>query len=267
MRAVGVDGAEVTVNPDLRLPVLFDPAKTYSIATPESRKMLAEELRRHGKRITAFCLHSRFDERPEQEIELTITTARAAAELGAPAVRLDMVPRKINDLDAFLNFAVDTGRKIVEGTGDIAVRFGVENHGPVTNRPDFLRRLFDGVGSKRFGLTLDVGNFYWFGHPLSKVYDLCAEFAPWTCHVHCKNIRYPQADRERQRDMGHRYADCRCPIDEGDIDYARFAQVLRQHGYRGDLCIDDESLGTFPKDQRGAILKRQVGFLQRIASP
>ena len=58
------------------------------------------------------------------------------------------------------------------------VTFAVENHSHTTNDPAFLTALLDGVGSKRLGLTLDIGNFYWFGHPLGKVYELCETFAP-----------------------------------------------------------------------------------------
>jgi sugar phosphate isomerase/epimerase len=265
MRAVGLDGIEATVNPDSSLPLLFGTDKAFSIADADGRKALSAELEKQGRKICAFCLHNRFDERPDEEIALTIKTARAASEMGIPAVRLDIVPRKVMDPDEFLKLGIRVGRKVTEATQDLPVRFGVENHGTTTNRPEFLRKLFGGVGTNRFGLTLDVGNFYWWGHPLSKVYDYFAEFAPWVCHVHCKNIRYPQADRERQREMGWKYAEYRYPIDQGDIDYARVVRILRKSGYRNDLCIDDESLSLFPKDQHGAILKRVTDYLRRMA--
>ncbi|MBN1343794.1 MAG: sugar phosphate isomerase/epimerase [Phycisphaerae bacterium] len=265
MDAVGVDGAEVLVNPDMTMPNMVAPGKTYSIATPDDIKRLADELADKKRQIGALCLFSRFDDRPEQEVDLTVKTARAAAALGSPVVRIDLVPHKIKDPDEYVKFCIKIGRQIVDATKDLPVRFGVENHGGTTNRPEFLRSVFDGIGSKRFGLTLDAGNFYWFGHPLSKLYDIYAEFAPWTCHVHCKSIRYPEADRQRQREMGWKYAECRCPIYEGDIDYERLARILRKSGYQGDLCIDDESLRKFPEDQRGEILKKDVAFLRRIA--
>jgi sugar phosphate isomerase/epimerase len=264
MRAVGLDGTEATVEPDGGLPLLARAGKSFSIAGSDRTRELGDEMKEQRKAITAFCLHNRFDERPDQEIELTVKTARAAAQLGIPAVRLDIVPRKIMDQDDFLKLAVTVGRKIVEATQDLRVRFGVENHGPTTNRPEFLRRMFDGIGSRRFGLTLDIGNFYWFGHPLSRLYDIFAEFAPWVCHTHCKNIRYPEAEREKQRPMGWKYSEYCCPVYEGDIDYQRVIQVLRKAGYRGDLCLDDESLGRFPKDRRREVLKKDVEFLRRM---
>ena len=106
-------------------------------------------------------------------------------------------------------------------TADTGVRFGIENHGNTTNDPEFLAALFDGVGSKRLGLTLDTGNFYWFGHPLSKLYGLYEQFAPRAFHTHCKSIRYPEDDRERQRPMGWKYGEYNGPIYDGDIDFGR----------------------------------------------
>ncbi len=265
MRATGVDGAEVMVRLDGSLPYVGPKGTVHSIAGPDGVKKLGDEVRRHKQHIAAFCTLNRYDEHREQEIAITIKAARAAAEIGVPVVRIDLVPSKIKDADAFVRFSIAVGRELVDATKDLPVRFGVENHGTTTNRPDFLRRVFDGVGTKRFGITLDVGNFYWFGHPLSKLYDIYTEFAPWACHFHAKSIRYPQADRERQRKPGWKYRECRCPVYEGDIDYQRVVAILCKSNYRGDLCIDDESIGTFPKAQQREVLKKDADFLRGIA--
>jgi sugar phosphate isomerase/epimerase len=265
MKAIGIEGAEVTVKRDLSLPHMFAPGKTYSIATADAIKQLGEALGRARRKISAFCLLNRYDEHPDKEIDWTVRTARAAADLGVPVVRIDLVQSKIKAREAFAEFSIKVGRTIVEATRNLPVRFGVENHGGTTNRPEFLRKVFDGIGTKRFGITLDVGNFYWFGHPLSKLYDIYTEFAPWACHFHAKSIRYPVADRERQREMGWKYGQYRCPIYEGDIDYDRVGAILRKSGYSGALCIDDESIRTFPKPQRREILKKDAEFLRRLA--
>ena len=75
--------------------------------------------------------------------------------------------------------------------------------------------LFAGVGSKRLGLTLDTGNFYWYGHPLSKVYELYEMFASRVFHTHCKSIGYPAEEREKQRPMGWQYVKYHGPIYSG----------------------------------------------------
>lgn len=266
MRAFGADGIEVTVNMNRSLPMLFAPGKTFSIANADRIKELADELRKQDKKISAFCLHNNYDAHPKEEIDLTVATAKAAAQLGVPAIRLDIQATKTTDPAKFLAFAISTGKAIIDATSDLSVRFGIENHGRTTNKPEFLREMFEGVGSKRWGLTLDTGNFYWFGHPLTKLYDIYTEFAPWACHTHCKSIHYPsEADRERQRPMGWKYGQYCCPINEGDIDFRKVAGILRKAGYRGDLCIEDESLGRLPKDQRRVALKKELDLLHQVA--
>ncbi|MBN1492135.1 MAG: sugar phosphate isomerase/epimerase [Phycisphaerae bacterium] len=263
MKAIDVDGTEVSVMLDGTCPHLFGPKK-YSIATPDDVKALHEDLQANGCRIGAFCLHNHFDERPDEEVELVVKAAKAARVLGVPALRLDVVARKIKDVDEFLTFAVGIGRRIVKATEDAPVRFGVENHGAITNRPEFLRKMFDGVGSKRFGLTLDTANFYWFGHPLSKLYSIFEEFAPVACHTHCKSIHYPEAEREKQRLMGWEYEKYFCPVYEGDIDFKRLAAIFAKAGYEGDLCIENESLRRAPKEKRREILEKEVAFLRGL---
>jgi sugar phosphate isomerase/epimerase len=119
------------------------------------------------------------------------------------------------------------------------------------------------VDSPRLGLTLDLGNWYWFGHPLSTVYEIYAKYGPRTVHTHVKSIRYPQELREQQREIGYRYGEYCCPLDEGDLDFARAIRILRENGYDGDLVIEDESLGKFPPEERAGVLRRDVATLRR----
>lgn len=265
MDEIGVEGTEATVTLDGNCPGLFDGDGTHSIATPDGVKRLGEALAASRKKISAFCLHNRFDERADEELALARLTSNAAADLGVTAIRIDVVPRKIQEEEEFLRFSIDIGKRLVDMTSDTNVRFGVENHGGTTNKPDFLRRLFHGIGSKRYGSTLDTANFYWFGHPLSKLYDIYTEFAPWACHTHCKSINYPEPEREKQRERGWEYGKYNCPIYQGDIDFDRVADILRNAGYEGDLCIENESLGRFDESERARILKREADMLRDIA--
>ena len=99
-------------------------------------------------------------------------------------------------------------------------------YGTVTNEPSFLERLFDGVGSEHLGLTLDTGNFYWFGHPLDDVYRLYEKFAPRAFHTHIKSIAYPEERRNVRRPMGWEYGKYASPIHQGDIDFRRVIGIL-----------------------------------------
>ncbi len=267
MKAIGADGVEVLVKLDLSCEYLMDGETKHSLADANSIRALGQRFKGANKRIVAFCLSNQFDGRPDEEVACTVKVAEAAAELGVPAVRLDFVPRQLKDNeDEFLKLSVSLARRIIEQTKGSGIRFGVENHGGTTNKIEFLRKFFAEVGSERFGLTLDTGNFYWFGYPLSQLYDIYAEFAPVTFHTHCKSIAYPESEREKRRQTGWEYGKYCSPVYEGDIDFARVASLLRQAGYCGSLCIENESLGRVSVEQRVGILAREVDHLRAVAT-
>ena len=263
MKAVGVDGIEVAVNDKLELSYLRHPDKKYTIADAAGIKALHADVQAAGLRITAIAMSNHFDQRPDFEVELGQRVAEAAKALGVPAVRIDVVPRKLKR-DAFLPFSIDVLKRLMAATESTGVRFGIENHGNTTNDPQFLSPLLAGVASDRLGLTLDTGNFYWFGHPLSKVYEFVEQFATRVFHTHCKSIHYPVDQREKQRPMGWRYGELTCPITEGDIDYARVVGVLKKVGYGNDMCIENESLGHVKPEAVADVLKKEVQLLRRV---
>jgi sugar phosphate isomerase/epimerase len=263
MRSIGAEVVEATITEDLSLPGLFHPGRKYSAATPTGIEQLAADASAANCRISALCTFNRFAERPDLEVQWCSKAARAAKALGIRVIRIDVVPQKLARAE-FLPLAVKTLKRLIEATDDTGVAFAIENHGDTTNDPEFLKPLFDRVGSKRLGLTLDTGNFYWFGHPLSKVYELFQAFAPRVFHTHCKSIKFPQPEREKQRPMGWEYGKYNCPIYEGDIDFRRVLLPLIRAGYTGDLCVEDESLGRFPADERGNILAKEVRYLKDL---
>jgi len=263
MRSIGAEVVEATITEDLSLPGLFHPGRKYSAATPTGIEQLAADAKAANCRISALCTFNRFAERPDLEVQWCSKAARAAKALGIRVIRIDVVPQKLARAE-FLPLAVKTLRRLIEATDDTGVAFAIENHGDTTNDPEFLKPLFDRVGSKRLGLTLDTGNFYWFGHPLSKVYELFEAFAPRVFHTHCKSIQFPQPEREKQRPMGWEYGKYNCPIYEGDIDFRRVLLPLIRAGYTGDLCVEDESLGRFPAGERGNILAKEVRYLKDL---
>jgi sugar phosphate isomerase/epimerase len=152
--------------------------------------------------------------------------------------------------------------RVLDGTRGSRVGLAIENHGTQGNDPDFLEGLFKAVGSKRLGLTMDVGNFYWAGYPIDEVYDILRRLAPHAMHTHIKNIRYPEDIRNTRRQPGFEYGRYVCPIPEGDLDIRKIAGFLRDAGYHNDLCIEDESLGKFDQATRRTHIREAVTFLQ-----
>ncbi len=263
LKQIGADCFEADLNDDLALPSLVAPGKTYSIATPQGIAELRADLRAHRCRISAFCMHNQFDSRLDQEIAMTTRTVLAAEQLGVKTVRIDVVPRKLKP-EEFLPFAIKAGKALCAATPKSKVRFGIENHGKVTNDPDFMEQLIAGVGSKRLGITLDTANLYWWGHPLDKVYQIYERFAPLVWHTHCKSIAYPEEKRNIQREMGWEYGKRCCPVYAGDIDFGQVVAILRRARYQGDLCVENESLGRFPEAERAGILQKEIAFLRQL---
>jgi len=154
--------------------------------------------------------------------------------------------------------------RVLDETSDSDVEMGIENHGFQGNRPEFLDAVFDAVRSERLGLTLDTGNFYWYGHPLSRVYEIIERFAPYCKHTHAKNISYPVGLREIQREIGLEYSKYVSPMREGDVDHGRVVEILKGAGYSRDLCLEDESLGKFPREKWPAVLRLDADYFRTI---
>jgi sugar phosphate isomerase/epimerase len=263
MKELGVTGVEVEVNPDLTCPVLYHPAKKYSLASASDIQVLKDDLSKNGLFITSFLMHNRFDERLFEELEWTRKLVNAAQKLDTRVIRIDVVPRR-TQREEFLPFAIRVCKQlcdIVEGT---SIRYGIENHGSITNDPEFLQKLFDGVGSPNLGLTLDTANFYWYGHPLDELYKIFERFASRAFHTHCKSIRFPQNKRNVRRPMGWEYNKYSSPIYEGDINFKKVVEILRKVNYQGDLCLENETLGKYPENQHAEILKKEISLLRNL---
>jgi sugar phosphate isomerase/epimerase len=83
-------------------------------------------------------------------------------------------------------------------------------------------------------------------------------------HTHCKSIRYPADKKNIRRDIGWEYGKYNCPIYEGDIDFKRIVKILRNAGYQGDLCVEDESLGKYPANEQADVLRKEIVMLKGL---
>ncbi len=262
-KAMGLEGLEVTITEKLDLPRLPHPDGPYTVADVAGLNRVRKDMESSGVRITAFCMFNRFGERPDMEVQWCARVARVAKALGVPAIRIDVVPHQMSKED-FLPFAIKTLRKTMAEVEPTGVPLAIENHGSMTNDPDFLEALFKGVGSPLLGLTLDTGNFYWYGHPLSKLYEIFERFASRTFHTHLKGVNYPESEREKQRPMGWKYGEYQCPIYQADVDFARFFTLLDKAGYSNDMCVENEALGKKTPEEVEAILKKELALLAEL---
>lgn len=265
LKSLGLSSVELVVSKEAEVgSMVEDGAAPLVLTQPADRSQLMEKLDVIEGSVCAFLMANDFSSEDfDYEVQALTKVARAADEMGVPVVRVDLVPRQ-GDMDE-----ETFTKRCVRGLGDAldkteTVEFGIENHGETSNRPEFLDRVLDGVGDDRLGLTLDTGNFYWYGHPLEMVYHLMEKYAGRVKHTHVKNICYPEDIRQKQREMGYRYGDYVCPVFEGDVDHKLVVQILAEVGYDRSLCIEDESLGKFSATEKAEVLEKDVEFLKSL---
>ncbi len=269
LQGLGLNAVEFHVRRDFTVRSLTNSTQFHGLQTPDGVLALEQELTQHGVRVSAFLLGNDFG-KPDANEQVTwmVSTIQLAHRLNVPAVRVDAVVSgwEALGLEGAVRLFADFIKRVLDATENTSVQLGIENHGSLGNRPEFLQAVLESVGSPRLGLTLDTGNFYWFGHPLSKVYALMLQFAGAVKHTHIKNIAYPPELREQQRPIGYEYGKYVCPIPDGDIDHQVVIRILKEAGYKGDLCVEDESLGKFAPSERLQVLKRDVEHLQELVA-
>jgi len=269
MRHLGVDALELNLGRDFAVRAL-DSKDTVLLRTDDEAKAYRAHAEGLGLRICSVLTACDFSAGDMESNVAWIARAIEVADLlGASAVRIDSAMSKERELDFEARvkiFAEGLGGAL-ERTPNSKVTLGIENHGFQGNNLAFLLNVYQQAGSDRLGSTLDTGNFYWRGYPLSEVYGILRVLAPHTKHTHVKNINYPADQREVTREAGWEYTKYFSPLDEGDIDIAKVVGILAAVGYQGDICIEDESIEKCKSTaERIAVLERDVAHVRKALS-
>jgi len=233
-----------------------------NISGKGERAKLAKGLREKGISICAVLLGNDFiREDVKGEIDYVLKACEAAADLGVKVARINALMREAPGftLEKYIERAVSSIKACNRGLANLGVSLAVENHGVIANRREFLRGLLKEVGPDNLGLTLDTGNFYWFGYPVQEVYAIIREFAGHVKHTHIKN-----AITERKNERRKPGEIVMAPLYEGDLNLKLIVDALKGAGYDHDLTIEDESLGSFPLEERRKILKKDADFLRSL---
>ncbi len=254
--------------------------KDYSVRsfqpTPDKPKLflnsdadvetLGKQIKGSGITITGFLIHNDFNA-PDMGKELDWVTriVEVAEKLHVNAIRIDAIMGGGDSIPVEKREEMTTAaiKTVLERTPRSRVVLGIENHGLQGNDPVFLNAIIQRVKSRRLGMTLDVGNFYWSGKPISEVYRILEQLAPFAKHTHIKNINYPADMRDKQRPLGYEYSKYVCSIPEGDLDMKLIVGFLKKAKYSQDLCIEDESLGKFEIPVRRQHVKDAINLLRQ----
>jgi sugar phosphate isomerase/epimerase len=269
LSAMGIDQVELE---------LFRDNMVYSATEGDSRMPVhskaevdayARHLADNQINCCALLLHNNFAaDDIDDEVNWVSWAVHVTSMLGANAIRIDAIMSKEMEwpLEQRVQRFVDCMKRVLDATSDLEVGLGIENHGVQGNDPEFLDMVLGRVGSPRVGLNLDMANFYWRGYPLSRVHEIIKHFAPGVKHTHAKNVNYPQDKREIEREMGWEYGTYASPLREGDINLPWVAKTLKEAGYAGTLCIEDESLGRFDAGKQKEVLIDDAKFLKEVVA-
>lgn len=163
-----------------------------------------------------FC-HKPGPERDEQ-LALTREWIDHAAVVGAPVIRIFAGTVKEGDDEAAaIGRCIEGINESLEYAATKGVFLALENHGGITDTPDHMLRIIDGVkDSPWFGVNLDSGNF----HTDDPYRDL-ARIAPYAINAQIKVL-----------------------IDQGGqkvvADFPRLIGILKDAGYRGYVVLEYE---------------------------
>lgn len=268
LKDLGIPSFELFVSRELKVESYLDMGYVtelgFNVATREDREDLKKRLKDAELTVCAILVENDFSsEDLNKEVDYVLSAIKVASELEVNVVRINAVMRPIQgyDLDKHVKRVADAVGKCMTSCHNLGVSLAVENHGVIANKREFLRSLFQKVNDEHLGLTLDTGNFYWFGYPLKEVYDIVEEFASKVKHTHVKNAIVEPNMRETFRKPG----DVRmAPLYQGDIDLGRVVKMLKKAGYDYDLTIEDESLGVFKDKERLEVLKKDIEFIRRL---
>jgi sugar phosphate isomerase/epimerase len=265
---LGASAFELLVERDGSFPqlVLEDGSTPFSLRNVEALKERCQE---EGVSVCALLLGTDFSGPLAQEdIAWSVASIQAAQVLGSVAVRLDpATANKEISVGTMRENLVRSLISVLQQTAGTSVSIGLENHGFIANDTDFLDAVFDAVNDDRLGLTLDIGNFYWFGMPLSRLYQTIEHFAPRVRHTHIKSICYPVELREQQRSIGYEYGRYATSIDQGDINIDRVLRILQNANYQGALCIENETLTRLSPEESAQILRAEIATLVSALHP
>ncbi len=265
-KAIGVERLELEVTPELRCPNLYEAdGTTHSIADKTSVERLKKTLKVKKISVCAFTtvIPLAGPMTPPQVYQWVSSVAKVARQLRTPVIMMPLIARNVEDAQ-FIEKAREFVVPLQAVAKENGVQLTIENLGHYLNRKEVLDPILKSFDSRYVALTLDICNMYWFGHPLSKVYELAEHFAPYIRYAHVKNIQYPEEKRETQRTEGWEYLQYAEPVPSGDLDFRKIIGFYHKSGYRGTLTLEDDSLGKFKMPQLQQIHQKDVQHLREI---
>jgi sugar phosphate isomerase/epimerase len=126
---------------------------------------------------------------------------RFAAELGCPMVDTTDGAAGVPGMtpDEVLRFTIENYRQCLSWAEDYKVILNVDTHGPYTNAPEFMLKLFKHFDSEYLRCNFDTGNTFIAGHDPVEYFKT---LQPYITHLHIKDVSPELAAAMRGEDTG-----------------------------------------------------------------
>jgi len=220
----GFDNVELQVN-DVWHPEIDIPEK--------NAEAIRKKVESYGLNVCAFAAGNDFVVLDEEAVRFQVDRMRRIVRLtkilGATAIRTEGgSPKESVPENRWIEAMAGCLNRCVEFAETEGVYLAVDNHGFVTNDGNLQVELFERIGSKYVGATLDTMNYRWFGHDLGTVERYYEIIAPYTLHLHLKDGRGMRSEYRGE------------VLGEGEINLMKAIHCLKAAGYQGSWCCEYE---------------------------
>ena len=212
-------------------------------------RFLAEEAKKAGIAIAAYCIGANFLGDAEAETERLKGEVDIAAALGVPVMRHDAAwgyDKETRGQRGFANalpVLVRGCKAVTEYAKTKGVRTCIENHGFFCQDSTRVEAVINGVADENFGALVDIGNF------------MCADedpavavgnVAPYAFHVHCKDFHFKKGTELVPPDgfFGTRGGNFLrgAIIGHGAVPVEQCLRILKNAGYNGYYTVEFEGM-------------------------
>jgi len=200
--------------------------------TEDSVEDVRAKLQRLSLRLSGFSSHSQLFSSYFGPIYLTPSIEWAKA-LSAPVVNTDegQMPEWMTPEEGLRQIEMNL-RPILEACEKNGVMLGIEPHGLLTNKAEYLERIL-GMGDPNWlKVNFDTGNAFLAGNDPVEMLKLLAERV---VHLHAKDIPREQAEAERGKVTGTPLG---IAVGEGIIDFEGVVRVLRENNFAGTISVE-----------------------------
>lgn len=190
--------------------------------TNEYLMAIKEQTFRLGLDVSGTAIGNDFCHKPgparDEQLAMTREWIDYAAIMGAPVIRIFAgTVKEGDDEGAAIGRCIEGINESLQYAAQKGVFLALENHGGITDTPDHMLRIIDGVkDSPWFGVNLDGGNFN-----TDDPYRDLARIAPYAINAQIKVMVNSNGTREV-------------------ADFPRIIGILKDAGYRGYIVLEYE---------------------------